>query len=87
MLTDKPPAADGRPNPRGLVTKFGFGARSQRGPQGVDPDSRPERIKQVAEGSLKHLRVDAIDLFYQHRRCQCSVKMPPAPATRHVPLR
>ena len=30
-------------------------------------DSRPEHIKQVAEGSLKRLRVDAIDLFYQHR--------------------
>ena len=30
-------------------------------------DSRPERIRQVAEASLKRLRVDAIDLFYQHR--------------------
>src|SRR4051812_29624827 len=30
-------------------------------------DSRPEHIKEVAEGSLKRLRVDAIDLFYQHR--------------------
>jgi aryl-alcohol dehydrogenase-like predicted oxidoreductase len=30
-------------------------------------DSRPEHIKQVAEGSLKRLKVDAIDLFYQHR--------------------
>jgi aryl-alcohol dehydrogenase-like predicted oxidoreductase len=42
---------------------------------GIDPstrkavglDSRPEHIKAVAEGSLKRLRVDAIDLFYQHR--------------------
>ena len=30
-------------------------------------NSRPEHIKQVAEGSLKRLKVDAIDLFYQHR--------------------
>ena len=30
-------------------------------------DSRPEHIKQSAEGSLKRLKVDAIDLFYQHR--------------------
>jgi aryl-alcohol dehydrogenase-like predicted oxidoreductase len=33
----------------------------------VGLDSRPEHIKQVAEGSLKRLKVDAIDLFYQHR--------------------
>ena len=75
MLTNKPPAADGRPIPRGLTTKFGFGARFQRGPQGVDLDSRPKRIKQVAECSLKKLRVDAIDLFYQHRVSQGSVKI------------
>jgi aryl-alcohol dehydrogenase-like predicted oxidoreductase len=38
-------------------------------PSGADtgPDSRPEHIKQVADGSLKRLGVDAIDLFYQHR--------------------
>ena len=30
-------------------------------------DSRPEHIKQVAEASLKRLRIDVIDLFYQHR--------------------
>src|SRR5207245_2390735 len=36
-------------------------------PGWVGLDSRPEHIKQVAEGSLKRLRVDAIDLFYQHR--------------------
>jgi aryl-alcohol dehydrogenase-like predicted oxidoreductase len=30
-------------------------------------DSRPEHIKKVAEGSLKRLQVDAIDLYYQHR--------------------
>lgn len=33
----------------------------------MGPNSRPERIKQVAEESLRRLRVDAIDLFYQHR--------------------
>ena len=75
-LTDKLPAADGMPNPKGLATKFGFGARSQRGTQWVDLDSRPEHIKQVAEGSLKRPRVDAIDLFYQHCVCQGRVKMP-----------
>jgi len=34
---------------------------------GAGLDSRPERIRQVAETSLKRLRVDAIDLLYQHR--------------------
>ena len=52
-----------------IATKFGFDT-------GVDPtktkgtpvlNSRPENIRQVAEASLKRLRVDAIDLFYQHR--------------------
>ena len=37
------------------------------GPDYVGPNSRPERIKAVAEASLKRLRVDRIDLFYQHR--------------------
>jgi aryl-alcohol dehydrogenase-like predicted oxidoreductase len=48
-----------------IATKFGF----KFGPRGeqVGMDSRPEHIKQVAEGSLKRLKVDAIDLFYQHR--------------------
>ena len=50
-----------------IATKFGFeldptGEREQDG-----VDSRPEHIKDVAEGSLKRLGVDAIDLFYQHR--------------------
>jgi aryl-alcohol dehydrogenase-like predicted oxidoreductase len=45
-----------------LATKFGF--RIENGP-GLD--SRPEHIKQAAEGSLKRLGVDAIDLLYQHR--------------------
>ena len=42
-------------------------ARSQGGPQWVGLNSRPEHIKQAAEGSLKRLKIDAIDLFYQHR--------------------
>lgn len=48
-----------------IATKFGF----QFGPTGEQTglDSRPEHIKQVAEASLKRLRVEAIDLFYQHR--------------------
>jgi aryl-alcohol dehydrogenase-like predicted oxidoreductase len=47
-----------------IATKFGF----DLGPGGSGGlNSRPERIRQVAEESLKRLRVDAIDLFYQHR--------------------
>jgi aryl-alcohol dehydrogenase-like predicted oxidoreductase len=47
-----------------IATKFGF----DLGPGGGGGlNSRPERIRQVAEDSLKRLRVDAIDLFYQHR--------------------
>ncbi len=48
-----------------IATKFGF----KFGPEGeqLGLDSRPGHIKQVAEGSLKRLKVDAIDLFYQHR--------------------
>jgi aryl-alcohol dehydrogenase-like predicted oxidoreductase len=50
-----------------IATKFGFKLDPNRGPQWVGLDSRPEHIKEVAEASLKRLRVDAIDLFYQHR--------------------
>jgi aryl-alcohol dehydrogenase-like predicted oxidoreductase len=50
-----------------IATKFGFRLDPAGGPQWVGLDSRPEHIKQVAEASLKRLRVDAIDLFYQHR--------------------
>jgi aryl-alcohol dehydrogenase-like predicted oxidoreductase len=47
-----------------IATKFGF----ELGPGGSGgPNSRPERIRQVAEESLKRLRVEAIELFYQHR--------------------
>jgi aryl-alcohol dehydrogenase-like predicted oxidoreductase len=46
-----------------IATKFGF--KDGKAPSGMD--SRPERIRQVAEASLKRLRTDCIDLFYQHR--------------------
>src|SRR6266545_5498737 len=47
-----------------IATKFGFKFESG-GQRGLD--SRPAHIKEVAEASLKRLRIDAIDLFYQHR--------------------
>jgi aryl-alcohol dehydrogenase-like predicted oxidoreductase len=51
-----------------IATKFGFKHDPQKGPHpSVGLDSRPEQIKRVAEASLKRLRVEAIDLFYQHR--------------------
>jgi len=51
-----------------IATKFGFKHDSQKGPSPtVGLDSRPEQIKQVAKASLKRLKVDTIDLFYQHR--------------------
>jgi aryl-alcohol dehydrogenase-like predicted oxidoreductase len=50
-----------------IATKFGFKLDPNGGPQWAGLDSRPEHIKQVAEASLKRLRIDAIDLFYQHR--------------------
>jgi aryl-alcohol dehydrogenase-like predicted oxidoreductase len=46
-----------------IATKFGF----KNGDAHAGLDSRPERIRQVAEQSLKRLRTDCIDLFYQHR--------------------
>ncbi len=50
-----------------IATKFGF-KHGEDGPRpGTGMDSRPEQIKRVAEESLKRLRVEAIDLFYQHR--------------------
>ena len=50
-----------------IATKFGWkiDPKAERSLAGLD--SRPEHIKQVAEGSLQRLKVDAIDLFYQHR--------------------
>jgi len=50
-----------------IATKFGFKLDPGGGPKWTGVDSRPEHIKEVAHGSLKRLRVDAIDLFYQHR--------------------
>jgi aryl-alcohol dehydrogenase-like predicted oxidoreductase len=50
-----------------IATKFGFTPDPSGGPRWVGLDSRPDHIKQVAEASLKRLRVEAIDLFYQHR--------------------
>lgn len=46
-----------------IATKFGFQDGDSKKPQ----DSRPERIREVADASLKRLRTDRIDLFYQHR--------------------
>jgi aryl-alcohol dehydrogenase-like predicted oxidoreductase len=48
-----------------IATKFGFRFDSEGRQDGLV--SRPEQIKQAAEGSLKRLRIDAIDLYYQHR--------------------
>ena len=50
-----------------IATKFGFDINpdGSHGPKGTD--SSPARIRQAAEGSLKRLKIDAIDLFYQHR--------------------
>ena len=48
-----------------IATKFGFKIDSEGAQVGLD--SRPEHIKEVAEASLKRLRTDVIDLFYQHR--------------------
>jgi aryl-alcohol dehydrogenase-like predicted oxidoreductase len=50
-----------------IATKFGFAPDPNGGPRWSALNSRPEHIKQVAEGSLKRLKVDSIDLFYQHR--------------------
>jgi aryl-alcohol dehydrogenase-like predicted oxidoreductase len=49
-----------------IATKFGFKLDPNTGKQ-AGLDSRPEHIKQVAEASLKRLKTDTIDLFYQHR--------------------
>jgi aryl-alcohol dehydrogenase-like predicted oxidoreductase len=55
-----------------IATKFGFNTNPESDPRGMKGpvpklNSRPERIKQVADASLKRLRTDVIDLFYQHR--------------------
>ena len=50
-----------------IATKFGWKANPNDGGKWTTLDSRPEHIKQVAETSLKRLKTDVIDLFYQHR--------------------
>jgi aryl-alcohol dehydrogenase-like predicted oxidoreductase len=50
-----------------IATKFGFELHPDGRPGWAGLNSRPEHIKQVVEASLKRLRVDAIDLLYQHR--------------------
>lgn len=50
-----------------IATKFGFEIDLATGKRGAGTDSRPEHIKLVADASLKRLRTDHIDLFYQHR--------------------
>jgi aryl-alcohol dehydrogenase-like predicted oxidoreductase len=50
-----------------IATKFGFKPAFNGEARWSEVDSRPEHIKEAAEGSLKRLKVDAIDLFYQHR--------------------
>jgi len=54
-----------------IATKFGFDLDPKLDPRGMKGrpglNSRPEHIKEAAEGSLKRLQVKAIDLFYQHR--------------------
>jgi len=51
-----------------IATKFGFDLSGKDNKPGAAPiNSRPEHIKQAVEGSLKRLKVDVIDLLYQHR--------------------
>ena len=50
-----------------IATKFGYDIDPNTGSRTGGLNSRPEHIKQVAEASLKRLRTDVIDLFYQHR--------------------
>src|ERR1700749_4462134 len=50
-----------------IATKFGWQANPEDGGKWSALNSRPEHIKQVAEASLKRLKVEAIDLYYQHR--------------------
>lgn len=50
-----------------IATKFGFDIDPETGKRGPGTNSRPEHIKVAADGCLKRLRTDYIDLFYQHR--------------------
>jgi aryl-alcohol dehydrogenase-like predicted oxidoreductase len=49
-----------------IATKFGFNLNPDGSPGWQGLNSKPERIKQVADASLRRLKIDAIDLFYQH---------------------
>jgi aryl-alcohol dehydrogenase-like predicted oxidoreductase len=50
-----------------IATKFGFDIDLETGQRRGGTNSRPEHVKAVADASLKRLRADRIDLFYQHR--------------------
>lgn len=50
-----------------IATKFGFDIDPETGRRGAGVNSRPEHVKAVAEASLRRLKTEAIDLFYQHR--------------------
>jgi len=50
-----------------IATKFGFKVQAKGAPPSAGLDSRPEHIREVCDASLKRLRTDFIDLFYQHR--------------------
>ena len=50
-----------------IATKFGWEANPDDGGKSSALNSRPEHIKQAAEASLKRLKLDVIDLYYQHR--------------------
>ena len=50
-----------------IATKFGFAPGAEAGARWTGLDSRPEHVKAVAEASLRRLKIEAIDLFYQHR--------------------
>jgi aryl-alcohol dehydrogenase-like predicted oxidoreductase len=50
-----------------IATKFGFELDPKGGPNPIGVNSKPDHIKRAADASLKRLKVDAIDLFYQHR--------------------
>jgi aryl-alcohol dehydrogenase-like predicted oxidoreductase len=50
-----------------IATKFGFQLKPDGSPGWLGLNSRPEHIKEVADASLRRLRIDVIDLFYQHR--------------------
>ena len=62
-----------------IATKFGFKIDPDGRQQGVD--SRPAHIREVAEASLRRLRTDRIDLFYQHR---VDPDVPTVPATSSI---